>query len=238
MRRIRSARIPFQRICGKPLKFFAISRNLPNTHLICFCTWHAAASRLRLAKFHRRSPFNFSKARFNLSLGNTQLGANCMISTNKSFNSRKTGPNFVGVSFSLKPCMHFNNATKSFVPRELRKRSKLWYKSMTVMDGSATNFVLHRSAAIAIGWLTMDMMQSGDGGKQTVDWMPLTSYPGSDYSTAQMVCLITNMATETEHSKIQWKNTNKIQHKRSKIQNACMYVCMSVICTQHTYTHI
>ena len=154
---------------------FAISRNLPNTHLIMFCTSDAAASRLRLAKCHRRSPFNFSRALFNLSLGNTQLGAHCMRSTNKSINSRKTGPNFDGESFSSKPCMHFNNATKSFVPRELRKRSKLWYNSMTVADGSATIFVLHRSAATAIGWLTGAMMQSGDGGKQTVDWMPLTS---------------------------------------------------------------
>ena len=30
------------------------------------------------------------------------------------------------------------------------------------------------------------------------------------------------------HNKIQWKNTNEIQHKRSKIQDACMYACMYV----------
>ena len=34
--------------------------------------------------------------------------------------------------------------------------------------------------------------------------------------------------------KIQWKNTNKIQHKRSKIQDACMYACMCA----HMHTHI
>ena len=138
----------------KTPEVFAISRNLLNTHLICIRTSDAAASRVRSAKCHRRSPFIFSWARCNLSLGNTQLGAHCMRSTSKSFNSRKTGPNFVGESLSPKPCMHFNNATKSFVPRALRKRSKLWYKFITVMDGSATNFDLHRSAATALGWLT------------------------------------------------------------------------------------
>ena len=67
----------------------ASCRNLANTFLIFIRTSDAASSRERLAKCHRRSPFNFIRALFNLSLGNTVLGAHCIRSNNKSFNSKK-----------------------------------------------------------------------------------------------------------------------------------------------------